>query len=371
VDTDNDAQDVYVSGNYAYVADGYGGLKVINISNPASPSIVSHVDIHNTYSVYVSGYHAYVGSFVGYHLGLTAVDISNPASPSIVATVDTDDAALDVYVSGNYVYVADYFAGLQVIDISNPASPSVVGSVYTDHAAFGVYVSGNYAYVADYSAGLKVIDISNPTSPSVVGSVYTGDYSAAVGVYVSGNYAYVAGRSAGLKVINISNPASTSIVGSVDTNGSADGVYVSGNYAYVTGYDAGLKVIDISSCNGTQANQCDSSLIVDADNEDALGLFEGILDNVQHNQPATAIFDIQGIGAWTNYWMSIVDITSSDPATVTYEPNEDDPVGAILAEYRLIAPSTHASFRTSFCNQETSASSLVLMRYHPVLRLLI
>ncbi len=73
------ARGIQVTGNYAYVADGDGGLQVIDVSNPANP-------------VRVGGY-------------------------------DTSGSALGVHVVGNYAYVADYGAGLQVIDVSNPANP--------------------------------------------------------------------------------------------------------------------------------------------------------------------------------------------------------------------------------------------------------
>jgi hypothetical protein len=36
--------DVYVSGNYAYVADGYAGLRVIDVSNPSNPREVGYFD---------------------------------------------------------------------------------------------------------------------------------------------------------------------------------------------------------------------------------------------------------------------------------------------------------------------------------------
>ena len=44
-----------------------------------------------------------------------------------VGYLDTQGSALDVAVSGNYAYVADFNAGLAVIDISNPSAPSQTG----------------------------------------------------------------------------------------------------------------------------------------------------------------------------------------------------------------------------------------------------
>jgi hypothetical protein len=49
--------DVAVSGSYAYVADGYGGLRIINVSNPSNPTEVGFYDTPGVClcSVVVSG----------------------------------------------------------------------------------------------------------------------------------------------------------------------------------------------------------------------------------------------------------------------------------------------------------------------------
>ncbi|MHA2066546.1 MAG: hypothetical protein ACXABY_19415, partial [Candidatus Thorarchaeota archaeon] len=68
-----------------------------------------------------------------------------------------------------------------------------LGQVYhedTTGNAFDVYVSGDYAYVADSASGLAVIDISDPTNPGT--PVYEDTSGTASGVFVSGDYAYVA-----------------------------------------------------------------------------------------------------------------------------------------------------------------------------------
>jgi len=55
---------VYVSGKYAYVADGGVGLKIINISNPASPTLAGgyYYVSGNAAGVFVSGKYAYVAN---------------------------------------------------------------------------------------------------------------------------------------------------------------------------------------------------------------------------------------------------------------------------------------------------------------------
>jgi len=118
----NPARSVALDGNYAYVADDYSGLQII--------------------------------------------DVSNPASPFRMGAYDTPGEAFGVAISGSYAYVADGDSGLQIIDVSNPASPIRKGAYNTPGNAWNVAISDNYAYVADSAAGgLQIIDVSKPASP--------------------------------------------------------------------------------------------------------------------------------------------------------------------------------------------------------------
>ena len=157
---------------------------VVNVSNPLSPTPV--ITLHNPTSgtfvnaldhadsVAISGNFAYVTS--SYSNTLTVIDISNPASPTIVKAF-TDPAInfpVDVAISGNFAYVVNQLStppNLTVLDISTPASPKVVGSVTNGflNGAYRIRVHGNFAYISGSSAhAIGVVDISNPTNPILV-----------------------------------------------------------------------------------------------------------------------------------------------------------------------------------------------------------
>jgi len=162
-----------VSGDYAYVADYFSGLAVIDISDPTNPGTPVYEDTTGlALGVYVSGDYAYVA-----------------------------DNTSGLAVSGDYAYVADDISGLAVIDISDPTNPGAPEYMDTTGYARGVYVSGDHAYVADWYSGLAVIDISDPTNPGT--PVYKDTTGYAYNVYVSGDYAYVADWDDGLAVIQV------------------------------------------------------------------------------------------------------------------------------------------------------------------------
>jgi hypothetical protein len=254
-DTPGNAEGVAVSGNYAYIADGDQGLKVIDVSDPTDPDQVGSLEIPGIAGgVAVSGNDAYVtdGRWSGITNdvddGLRVIDVSTPASPIEVGFFDPPGYTRGVAVSGSYAYVTNgnfgVDDGLRVIDVSTPASPIEVGFLDTS-GPNGVAVSGGYAYVADNGAGLRVIDVSDPTGPSEVSILDTPGWAHEAAV--SGSQAYVASDHDGLWVIDVSGPSNPFEVGYLDFEGPAQGVAVSGSYAYVAAHGEGLLVIDVST----------------------------------------------------------------------------------------------------------------------------
>jgi hypothetical protein len=248
---DSNPDSVAVNASYAYVANTNGSLQIFNISNPASPSLVSTTATggFGGYAVAINGNYAYI---TGQNSNtLQIFNVSNPASPSLVSTTATGIYPYNLTVSGSYAYVVNFNSNaFQIFNISNPASPSLVSTTATGSAPISVAISGSYVYVANLSSGtLQIFNISNPTSPALVGTANTGGNPTFVAV--SGSYAYVAVESSNvLNVYNISNPASPALVGTAATatGGRPVSLAISGNYAYVTVVDSNtLQVYNISN----------------------------------------------------------------------------------------------------------------------------
>ena len=107
---------------------------------------------------------AYVADGAG---GLQIIDISDPAFPT--TNVPTAGSAVSVTLSadGDTAYVADGAGGLQIIDISDPAFPTT--NVPTAGTAVSVVLStdGNTAYVADSDVVVcRLLTSLDPALPS-------------------------------------------------------------------------------------------------------------------------------------------------------------------------------------------------------------
>ncbi|MCK4523706.1 hypothetical protein KAU15_02160, partial [candidate division WOR-3 bacterium] len=131
--------------------------------------------------------------------GLRIINVSNPATPVETGFYDTGDYALGVFVMDSFAYVADGGTGLRIINVSNPAAPVEMGFYDTGGDARGVFVMDSFAYVADDYEGLRIINVLDPVAPVETGFYDTGDR--AYGVLVMDSFAYVADYGEGLYII--------------------------------------------------------------------------------------------------------------------------------------------------------------------------
>jgi len=239
--TSSPALDVEVSGNYAYVAENGGNLRIYDISDPNQPEEVT--------AYYLSPYIKAVAvkgdyAFVATSSTLYAIDVSTPAAPVIISTVGGLSAASEIEVRDSYAYVADIGYGLKIFDISDPANLTPVGGLSLGSYTYGLCLEGDYAYVANAYAGFKILNVSNPSSPALVYSTDTPGL--AYDVTINGNYLYVADFSQGIRIYQLTTPTTPVFLGYSDSPDICIDVQVSGNLAYSADGSYGVRIIDLS-----------------------------------------------------------------------------------------------------------------------------
>ncbi len=239
---------VKVSGKYAFVVNGTTSqLYIINISNPASPSLTATVGTSVTVgtltqlnTVAIQGRYMYLGASTVSNNYVLVYDISNPATPQYVANVIETQGVDSIAIQGTYLYATIAATGLQIVDISNPAAPVNKGSL-SSSSTNTVIVQGRYAYLS-LGTTLQAVNVSDPTAPVSAGTV-TLDSSES-NMVMQGKYIYVAiSTSHELQVVNVSNPASMSITGTIATGTEVRSVALAGNYAYVSDYTNGKILV--------------------------------------------------------------------------------------------------------------------------------
>jgi len=228
--------DIYIDGNYAYIAGGYNGVHVFNIQNPLEPVWLKSVALPNeAYSIVVSNGYAYVAV---YETGLVIIDVNPLSSASIIQTIPmTNPLQVSVWNGWAYVCEDNY---LHIIDITPPETATLEVSFTNPSNIAGFEATNGYAYLAHYD-GFSIIDVDPPESSTNLKTIPTPEV--AYDVAISGNLAYVADRFGGIQVVDISVPANASIIKNVPTIETAWEITVANGYAYVFGEQ--LEILDI------------------------------------------------------------------------------------------------------------------------------
>lgn len=265
------AQDVEVADTLAYIAQGEGGLMIVDIKDRKAPLAVSQTIegirgyctklVRKDTTIYLAA-----GTF-----GVNVVNASDPKNPVVTVSNLALKPARNFYIFGKYLFTAISEQGVRISEISYPTQPDIRGGINTPGYARGVAASADstFLFVACGEMGFSIFDISDfqegfGTYP-LVGWCDTPGYAEALTVLDEHSVAFLACGTAGLQIMDYSDTSNVHIIGSLDTDGYAKEILYHNNKVYLTTELGGLKIIDVAQVN----NPC---LIGEIDTEYALGL---------------------------------------------------------------------------------------------------
>jgi hypothetical protein len=380
------ANSVDVNGDFAYVAAGSAGLKVVNVTDRTVPSIAASLPLAgNANDVKLIGKVAIVAAG---STGIHAVDVSTPTAPVLKNTLGTSGTAQDVVIAGNTAYVANG-TNLFLADVTNPLALARISSLPLTGNIRGVAVDAKrkLVAVAAGSSGIYVIDISNPLSPFQRGQLALTD---AHQVAIKGNYAFVAnfhGTSvayqSSIVAVDITNPAAPVIANSITNQslgGNLNDVTIQGNFALSADvfFVNGIPITDISTPTSLQARATlnfpqrdDNGLGIAADgsyvylttDHSAIDKFGTTGDGRLYIGQYLALEDNKGIAPTVNITSPTANSTVVEGASITATVEATDDVGvssvSLQVNGQTIATSTAAPFQLSF-TVPTGASTVTI-----------
>ncbi|MGB0600487.1 MAG: LVIVD repeat-containing protein, partial [Rubripirellula sp.] len=244
-DTTGNAQAIAVAGTTAYVADGVGGLRVLDVTDLSSITELGAYDAAtNAKSIAIQGNVAYLANGGA---GLLVLDITDPAAITKLGSFDTAGDAKAVVIQGATAYVADGTNGLLLLDVSDPANITQISRFVSTPTgdSQSIAIAGTKAYLANGTKGLHVLNIEDPAAIAELGSFTA--FGNATSVAIRDTTAYVTDASYGLRVLDITDHGAITEQGSFDTTGSANSVSIQGVIAYVADGVAGLRALDVSN----------------------------------------------------------------------------------------------------------------------------
>lgn len=254
-----DANDIYLRANLAYMVteNNSSGAEfyIVNVADMKNPSQISSLNIGSSVTaVVVKDDYAYL-STKGDASELRVINISNPASPSIVRTIDlsgTQDA-LDLNVNETELYILQN-EDLHSFSLSDPTNPQLLDMFDLDGLAKEVFVSASTVYVATNNANqeLQIIDATNPANLQKVGDFDLAGSLLATDIFVLGTRAYLAtdNNSSGAEffIFDIADLSDPILLGSYEAGAKINAFSIMGPYA-VLGLNLSnreLQIIDVS-----------------------------------------------------------------------------------------------------------------------------
>ncbi|MBI3195006.1 MAG: choice-of-anchor B family protein [Ignavibacteriae bacterium] len=166
---------MYLNGSAAWSP---GGILIFSLANVDTPTYVGQYQQEYAHDSYVHGNRLYSAAINSG--GLNIADISNKANPVHITKINYSGAGTHnawTTTSGNVVVTTDEIGStaknLKFWNVQNippaPSSPIATYTINPNDIVHNVFVRGNYAFVAWYTAGIAVVDITNPSSPATAG----------------------------------------------------------------------------------------------------------------------------------------------------------------------------------------------------------
>jgi len=266
--TGDECNDVVITDGFTYVAEGRCGLAIVNTSTASDPRLTTRIATEDAKTILIDGSTLYLADGEG---GLKNFNITNPDGPELLDHENIDGVTKTLTVVDHYLYVGvstgRFDSVTHIYNISDPADMQLVLDIELTMKERDYYLSvdlrpmtrwGDHLYVLSYD-GAASVNISDRIDPIVNGSFDPGGYRESYAIAASQGYLYSVGKTEnkwtasgnqslpyGFGVHDLSNPSDPIPLAEIALKGDGFDIAIHGNFAFVaTRY--GLEVIDISA----------------------------------------------------------------------------------------------------------------------------
>ena len=156
---------LYLDSGFLYACRHEKGFQIFELDGDFIRSQGIYENLVNAWTVVVQAGIAYIADGAG---GLKILDVSDPQSVVELSAIATTGTARDIEMIDGIAYIAVGSYGLDLIDVRDPSNPIFMSNYQSPFFATGVSVNGNKAYIAEWDI-VEVVDVSNVQAPISVG----------------------------------------------------------------------------------------------------------------------------------------------------------------------------------------------------------
>lgn len=245
---------------------------IYNISSPANPifvsSITDNTNLDEAEDVHVFGNYAYIVDFGGSppsSPSVTIVDISTPSAPVIASSVTVASVSTPVQLLMDYPYA--YLTGgncnVFTINVADARAPFLASTYVVPgcvNRVVGADFYGRYLYLSGYTDNkFYVADISSPTAIVAVSTIATGTHTPWT-LHTYGNKLFMTSiNDNSILQYSLINPSTPTFINSLTDNNllnTPDDLWMEGTQLYVTTHGTlfqgcGLAIINVGGIQTT------------------------------------------------------------------------------------------------------------------------
>ena len=237
-DTRGRSRHVLERGGYVFLANGRGGLHILDVSDPQALRRVGILYPHGKAAA-LAKYQQYVYVAAGTS-GLTILDVGQPAEPRLVSIVSLRGGASDILIVPPYAYVGTQQGVLYILDLTTPLQPRLLGQIDVGGQVVDMAVADGVAYLACLKQGVVMVDVRTPQQPRLLQRWVTQE--AATGIALHDQRAYVAAGA--LEVLDVRQPE-TPVREAIRRVSGAYGVHLLPPYVLVATGTDGVQALPL------------------------------------------------------------------------------------------------------------------------------
>jgi len=248
-------------GNYLFVCDRSGYLKVYDASNLPQLTLSQNIAIEDgAEDIWIVGDKAYIVS-EGYQYGsgfwgsFYIFDISNPSNVILLSETELPSgySGRGIICDGDYAYIQspnyDSSYKIHIYNVSNPANPQLSNSFDHQNCTNPIIVEDQYLYIGSSSQNqIKIYSLENPEQPNEISSIYVPN-AYVYNFHIVGSSLYLATGYYYLE-LDITNPSSPLLSQQLSVNQFTEGIYNYGNVTFLSQFYQGstlLFAVDINT----------------------------------------------------------------------------------------------------------------------------
>ena len=232
---------IAAQGSFVFYGTG-ASLLIVDYENSEEPQEVGEVILPTPFKgIAIDGDYAYLSVWT---MGMYVVDISDPANPSIVGSVEGNIDGRIAYYS-DHVYVMNEDQGVWIYDVSDPENPEYIRRWESEGWVTDICIGDTIGYLLDNGLGIQYLNLSEPGNPTDAGvfQVSLAGRNGLSCIEVRDGYALIGHRGV-LRIWDISSPEDSTANHEFSFGDNNIRELAIRDHYVLLGADEGLMVID-------------------------------------------------------------------------------------------------------------------------------